>query len=244
MAGLTRPMTHRRSFRLLGPPASLVTTKGTTFSTAPLRVRAPRAAPPQRRLARWRAEGAGRHQPVLPPPRSHTQAGSLFGIAVAAALQSGQPDACAETPSEGCTGLRGRASPGDLPPRLTLYSLSQSSSLSCIDRKDSLETSFLRFSAIARFSARPRSERWRRGGDQSVAYAGPRGTWREGCYLPERLRARRLFPSSPAGGTWQGLGSRAGGALSHRRSASSAAPQFPDSPAAAQSPGHKYPGDC
>lgn len=48
--------------------------------------------------------------------------------------------------------------------------------------------------------------------------------WRARCYLPEGLRARWVFPSSPVGGTWQGLGSRGGGALSRRRRASSAAP--------------------
>lgn len=94
-------------------------------------------------------------------------------------------------------GTRGRASPGGLPPGLTLYSRSQSSSLSCIDSKVLLETIFLRFSAIARFSARPRSGRWVRGGDESVAYSDLGVIWREGCYLAEGLRARPMFPSPP-----------------------------------------------
>lgn len=45
----------------------------------------------------------------------------------------------------------------------------------------------------------------------------------EGCYLPEGLRARLVFPSSPSGRTGQDSGSQGGGALSHRRRASSAA---------------------
>ena len=131
--------------------------------------------------------------------------------------QSSHPEASPKNlPLRVVRGTRERANPGGLPLWLTLYSLSQDSSLSCNDRKASLETSLLRLSAIARSSARPAL------GDGFV----DRGVvWRERCSLPEELRARLVFPSSPLGSDGAGFEKPGRGALGHSRRASFAAPR-------------------
>lgn len=115
VAGLTRPTAERRFSRLLGPPASLVTTRhcalrGSTPSPA---LRLPRHPSPPRA-----AQSLGRWQtPACPSsPRSHTEAGSLLGIPTAGLCKAASRTPALGAPAEGCAGLRGRASPGVLHP--------------------------------------------------------------------------------------------------------------------------------